>query len=103
RDPALDARESLRQIKRLAGLGHDENSPVAELERELDAVGQARFDPLFEDEAIDHDVEIVCARPIELDLVAEIDDRPVDPNANEPVAAKSLELQFELALSGAND
>ena len=42
-------------------------------------------------------------RAVELDLVAEVDDRAVDARADEALAAQALELELELALAGARD
>src|SRR5581483_607096 len=61
------------------------------------------LDPVLELDAIDDDVEIVGARTIELDLVAEVDDGPVDADANEAIASQAFELELELAFAGAND
>jgi hypothetical protein len=56
---------------------------------------------LFQDDAIDHHVEVVGFLPIELDLVAEVDHLAVDPGAHEALAAQALELELELAFSSA--
>ena len=52
----------------------DEQAALADLQRELDAVGEAALDALLDDDAIDDDVEVVRLLAVELDLVAEIDD-----------------------------
>ena len=83
--------------------GLHEQASLAELERELDAVGEAPLDALLEDEAIDDDVEVVHLGAVELDLVAQVDDRAVDARADEALAAQALELELELALAGAGD
>ena len=42
-------------------------------------------------------------RPVELELVAQVDDRAVDARAHEALAPQPLELELELALAGARD
>ena len=103
RDAAVDAREPLAQPERLSVAGVDEESPLAELEGELDAVGEASLEALLEHEAVDDDVEIVGARAIELELVAEVDHGPVDACAHEAFAAEALELELELAFACPRD
>ena len=83
--------------------GLHEEAPLAELERELDAVGQAALDAVLEHEAVDDDVEVVDLGAVELDLVAEVDDRAVDARAHEALAPQALELELELTLAGARD
>ena len=99
RDPAVDAREALREPERLLALDGDEQATFAELERELDAVGEPALHALLEDDAVDDDVEVVRLRAIELDRVAEVDDGAVDARAHEAVATEPLELELQLALA----
>jgi hypothetical protein len=41
--------------------------------------------------------------PVELELVAQVDDRSVDARADEALAAEAIELELQLALAGAAD
>ncbi len=103
RDAAVDAREALAEPERLFAFGEHEEAPFAQLERELDAVGEPPLEPFLDDEAIDDDVEIVLLRAVERELVAEVDDRPVDARAHEPFAAQAIELELHLAFARAAD
>src|ERR1019366_5763252 len=103
RDAAVDAGEALAHPEGLFVARLHEQAPFTQLERELDAVGEAPFDAVLQDEAIDHDVEVVDLRAIELDLVAEVDHRAVDSRAHEALATQALELELELALPGPRD
>ncbi len=104
RDAAVDARESLAQPEGLVvAFDLHEQAPLAELERELDAVGEAPLDAVLQDDAVDDDVEVVRLGAVELDLVAEVDHRPVDARADEALAPQPLELELQLPLAGAGD
>ena len=103
RDPAVDAREALGEPERLLTLDGDEEAALADLQRELDAVGETALHAVLEDDAIDDDVEIVGLRAIELEGVAEVDHRAVDACPDEAVAPQALELQLELAFAGTGD
>ncbi len=103
RDAAVDAREALAHPDRLVVAGLHEEAALAELERELDAVGEAALDAVLEDEAVDDDVEVVDLGPVELDLVAQVDHGAVDAGAHEAFAAQALELELQLPLARACD
>jgi hypothetical protein len=103
RDPAVDTREPLGEPERLLPLDGDEQTALPDLQRELDAVGEAALHALLEDDAIDDDVEIVRLGAIELDGIAEVDDRAVDARTDEAVATKALELELQLALPRPGD
>ncbi len=103
RDPAVDAREALAHPDGLVVARLHEQPALAELERELDAVGEPSLEPLLQDEAVDHHVEVVRLGPIELDLVAQVDHRAVDAGPHEAFAPHALELQLELPLAGPRD
>src|ERR1019366_6501778 len=64
RDAAVDAREALAHPEGLVVARLHEEAPFAELERELDAVGEASLDAVLQDETVDHDVEVVDLRAI---------------------------------------
>ncbi len=101
RDAAIDAGEALAHPERLVVPRLDEEPPFAELERELDALGEPPLEAVLQDEAIDDHVEVVNARAIELDLVSQIHHRAVDAGADEALAPEAFELQFQFALSRA--
>jgi hypothetical protein len=107
RDAAVDAGEALAHpqgLRALALAGEiDEQAAFAELERQLDRVGEAALHALLHDDAVDDDVEVVDLGAVEDDLVAEVDDLAVDPGADEAFPAQALDLELELAAAGAGD
>ncbi len=107
RDAAVHAGEALAHPEGLAvlalGGGVREEAALAELERELHRVREAALHALLHDDAIDDDVEIVGARAIEEDLVAEVHHLAVDARADEALAAEALQIELELAAAGARD
>jgi hypothetical protein len=106
RDAAVDAREALREPERRAfggERGEHEEAALAELQRELDAVGEPAEDALLQHDAVDHHVEVVGPRAVEREVVAEVDELAVDARAHEALSPQALELELELALARAAD
>ena len=61
----------------------DDDDVVGEVERDLDRLGQPALDAAADDQAIDDDVDRVVAAPIELDVLLERAELPVDARLRE--------------------
>ena len=103
RDPAIDARKALRHPEGLFAFHRNEQASLADLERELDAVGEAALHAFLEDDAVDDDIEVVRLAAIELGRVADVDHRAVDAHAHEALFAYALQLELQLTLPPARD
>ena len=79
------------------------NRAFADLQCELDAVGETAFEFFAGDHAIDDDIQIVGFFPIQFDFVAEVDDVFVDACAHETVTTQAIDLEPQLAFARAAD
>src|SRR5439155_1355053 len=108
-DAALGAREALGEEHRLAALaavGHglDLDHAVGQAQRGLERVGEPRAEAVTHDETVDDHLDRVLALFVELDLLAELADGAVHPDAREPLALEVEEqlLVFALAPAGSS-
>jgi len=94
---------AVQGIQRVGRVGHivDDHHAFAVLKRRLDRVGQAalgsagflrlRIVKAAGHQAVDHDINRVVLVAIQLDVLVDIMNRPVDPHANKPGLADVLE------------
>src|SRR5256712_5962873 len=81
----------------------DLHDAVGQAERGFQRVGQARAEPVLDDEAIDDDVDRVLALLVEVDLLAQLAHDAVDAHAREALALEIEEELLVLALAPAHD
>ena len=106
RNAAVDTSEALREPERFGRDAVDRrcctrSRPSPSLSASSTLSVSAALEAILEDESVDDHVEVVRLLPVELDLVAEVDDGPVDARAYEPFATQPLELELELAFAAA--
>ncbi|HFE47238.1 MAG TPA: hypothetical protein ENJ18_17415 [Nannocystis exedens] len=73
----------------LAGRTQDLEEAAAQSEGDLDRVAEARADPLFEDQAVDVDIDVVALIRVDVDRLGEISEFAVDRHSD-----KTLTLEF---------
>jgi hypothetical protein len=81
----------------------DEKSAIAELESELDGIGDSTLATFTYDDSVHDDVEVVRAGAVDGQLIAELDRFAVQASTDVALAAKTLELVPELALLAADN
>ena len=77
--------------------------PVGELQRGLEAVGEARFDAFADDDAVDHQLDVVLVLLVERGRVLDVVELAVDADAGEARLLPFGELLAVLALAAADD
>jgi hypothetical protein len=97
----LHARLRLGAFDRVRGVEIDE--AVGELQRGLEAVGEARLDPLADDDAVDHDLDVVLVLLVERGDFLDRVEHAVDADAGEAGLLPFGELPAVLALAAADD
>src|SRR5207244_30525 len=89
----------------LAAVGHglDLDHAVGQAQRGLERVGEPRAEAVAHDETVDDHLDRVLALFVELDLLAELADGAVHPDAREPLALEVEEQLLVFALAPADD
>src|SRR5439155_24999623 len=101
--PAVDAGQPAREEPIAAFVGVDDDDVVGEIEGDVDRFGEPALDAAPDDDAVDHHLDRVIPAPIELDVLFERPEQPVDPRLRVPARAQRRELFLELAFASAHD
>ena len=106
----LDARRpssAARRRRSAPGLGRvgrvEVGEALGELERGLEAVGEARLDAFADDDAVDHHFDVVLVLLVERGRVLDLVELAVDADAGEAGLLPLGELLAILALAAADD
>ena len=84
--------------------GHgDADQAVGERRRRFQGVAQPLPDPLLDDQAVDHHIDVVPPVLVEDDLLGQLPDLAVHADADVPLLHELLELLLELPLFPAGD
>ena len=101
--PAVDAGEPARE-QAIAGLVRvDDDDVFGQIEGRVDRFGETTLDAAANDQPINDELNRVIAAPIELDLLVERAELPVDSRLRVAARAESGKLLLELALAAAHD
>ena len=102
-DAAVDAGEILAEHQELAVDDLHVGDALAEFQRRLEGVGQARFHALAHDEAVDDDLDRMLLVLLELDVLADVHDLAVDAHAYITFVTDVCEDLLVFALLAAHD
>src|SRR5207253_9682081 len=91
-----------RRILNRAG-GVEESEALGELQRSLEAIGEARLDAFADDDAVDHHLDVVLVLLVERRGFFDGVEDAVDADSREPGLLPFGELAAVLALAAADD
>ena len=102
-DAAIRAGQPPREQPIAAVERVDDDDVVGQVEGDLDRLGQPPFDAVFQDQAIDDDVDVVVAAAVELDVLVERARLAVDADLGEAARPQRGQFLLELPLAPAHD